>query len=111
MTVKLDSVNTIEVDSSEATVNHRVHYDIVGSASAFTVNVPLDRALTKLRNLKAASDAETETWAKIALVLGWNTWNVGIDKADSKKKVGKGKKKSSFEGMSLEDYKKYMKNK
>ena len=85
--------------------------DIVGSASAFTLNVPLDRALTKVRNLKAASDAETETWAKIALVLGWNTWNVGIDRADSKKKVGKGKKKSSFEGMSLEEYKKYMKNK
>jgi hypothetical protein len=66
--------------------------DIAGSASAFALNVPLDRAISKLRNLKAASDAETETWAKIALALGWNTWNVGIEnkelqqvKADAKK--------------------------
>ena len=53
--------------------------DVVGSASAFALNVPLDRSISKLRNLKAASDAETETWAKIALALGWNTWNVGIE--------------------------------
>lgn len=84
--------------------------DIVGSASAFTLNVPLDRALTKVRNLKAASDAETETWAKIALVLGWNTWNVGVESRD-KKKVKKSKKTSNFNNMSLDEYKKYMKNK
>jgi hypothetical protein len=53
--------------------------DIAGSASAFALNLPLDRAVSKLRNLKAASDAETETWAKIALALGWNTWDVGVE--------------------------------
>ena len=77
--------------------------DIAGSASAFALNVPLDRALTKVRNLKAASDAETETWARIALVLGWNTWNVGIEderreKASTKVKSKKvNKRKQSFE--------------
>jgi len=59
--------------------------DIAGSASAFALNVPLDRAVTKMRNLKAASDAELETWQRIALALGWNKWNVGIE--DEVKKV------------------------
>ena len=73
--------------------------DIAGSASAFALNVPLDRALTKVRNLKAASDAETETWARIALVLGWNTWNVGIEDERREKVKSKkvNKRKKSFE--------------
>lgn len=66
--------------------------DIAGSASAFALNVPLDRAVTKMRNLKAASDAETETWQSIALVLGWNKWNVGIEDEEPKKKKKKRKK-------------------
>lgn len=60
--------------------------DIAGSASAFALNLPLDRAISKVRNLKAASDAETETWQAIALALGWNTWDVGI-KNDELKEV------------------------
>ena len=66
--------------------------DIAGSASAFALNIPLDRAVTKMRNLKAASDAETETWQSIALVLGWNKWNVGIEDEEPKKKKKKRKK-------------------
>ena len=58
--------------------------DVAGSASAFALNIPLDRAVSKVRNIKAASDAETETWARIALALGWNTWNVGIENEELK---------------------------
>ena len=66
--------------------------DVVGSASAFALNVPLDRAVSKMRNLKAASDAETETWQSIALVLGWNKWNLGIEDEEPKQKKKKSKK-------------------
>ena len=66
------------IDDMGVSINNPA-LDIAGSASAFALNIPLDRAISKVRNLKAASDAETETWAKIALALGWNTWNVGIE--------------------------------
>jgi len=67
--------------------------DIAGSASAFALNVPLDRAVTKMRNLKAASDAELETWQRMALVLGWNKWNVGVEDEVVKPKKTKKRKK------------------
>ena len=83
--------NKDEINSMGASLNNPV-LDVAGSASAFALNVPLDRAISKMRNLKAASDAETETWAKIALALGWNTWNVGIENEELKQ-VKKDKKK------------------
>ena len=83
--------NKDEINSMGASLNNPV-LDVAGSASAFALNVPLDRAISKMRNLKAASDAETETWAKIALALGWNTWNVGIENEELKQ-VKKEKKK------------------
>jgi hypothetical protein len=71
--------------------------DVAGSVSAFTLNVPLDRAVSKMRNLKAASDAETETWAKIALTLGWNTWNVGIENEELKQVKAENKKQRELQ--------------
>ena len=41
-------------------------------------NFPLDRALRKSHNLESAISEETEVWQKIALVLGWNEWELGV---------------------------------
>ena len=45
--------------------------------SAFT-NVPVDRVLRKMMNLAQAFDEETKTWQRIALIMGWSGWNVGL---------------------------------
>ena len=48
------------------------------TVSALT-NVPLDRVYQKITNLKEASNSDHETWQRIALMLGWNTWDLGVE--------------------------------
>jgi hypothetical protein len=52
--------------------------------SSATVNLPLDRALRKARNIEAAMGDEAEYWQRVALLLGWGEWELGIE-TDKKK--------------------------
>ena len=56
-----------------------------------STNLPLDRVVRKIENLKAASDSELETYKRLALILGWGKWELGIK--DEKWKAPKKKKK------------------
>ena len=51
----------------------------IGNVLSATANIPLDRAVMILNNIKEASDSENEAWQRIAMLLGWNTWDVGVD--------------------------------
>lgn len=70
--------------------------------SAFT-NVPLDRVVKKVNNLKGAMDEENEMWQRIGLLGGWSAWELEIEKEKTKKtkkppkkKTKKKKRKSKF---------------
>jgi len=65
------------------------------AVSAFT-NVPLDRAVKKLNNLKAASDSEVATYERIALLMGWNEWELGLTEKKSKTKSKSKAKKTGI---------------
>ena len=52
--------------------------EAIASGISFATNVPVDRALRKMENIQAALDEQTDTWAKIALLLGWNEWSLGL---------------------------------
>ena len=70
-------------------------YLAVGNVVSATTNLPMDRAVKKINNLMKASDSELETWERLALVGGWQDWEIGIDKEPkpkSKKKKPKGRK-------------------
>lgn len=43
-------------------------------------NIPLDRAVKKVTNVVDAGDGEVEFYKRIALVLGWSAWELGIEK-------------------------------
>ena len=58
------------------------YYGIVGSATSAAFNVPLDRVVTKMTNLKEAMNSENEAWQRTALFLGYNTWDLGIKDAE-----------------------------
>ena len=46
-------------------------------------NLPVDRLLRKIQNVRDASDEDIEMWAKVALLSGWSKWELGIeDKKD-----------------------------
>ena len=48
-------------------------------------NVPLDRALRKAQNIEAAMSDEAEWWQRTALLMGWGTWELGMENEKDKK--------------------------
>jgi hypothetical protein len=65
----------------------------IGQVISASTNLPLDRGIRKLQNLKDASDSENAEWMRIANVLGWQKWE--LDWAKDKPKKRKTRKKSS----------------
>jgi len=41
-------------------------------------NIPMDRAIQKINNLRAITSNSSENWQKVALAMGWSTWDVGL---------------------------------
>ncbi len=41
-------------------------------------NIPLNRMLNKANNLEEAITGQHETWQRVALIAGWNKWDIGI---------------------------------
>jgi hypothetical protein len=86
--------------------------DIIANAVSVGANVPLDRLLNKSRNIKAALDEKTETLHKILLMMGWNTWDLGVSgqrekTAEVKKEIraekAAAKKRKKNEGLTEEE--------
>jgi len=48
-------------------------------------NIPLDRALRKAQNIEAAMSDEAEWWQRTALLMGWGSWELGMEKDKDKK--------------------------
>jgi len=78
-------------------------YDAFGNIVSGTTNIPLDRLIKKVRNVRATLDERNSAWQRIATLLGWTTWDVGVpnrevekakDKADGKIRKRKLKKKT-----------------
>ena len=53
-------------------------FDALFNAVEATTNVPLARAHSKIRNIREALNSDNETFERVALFLGWSTWNFGI---------------------------------
>ena len=64
----------------------------IGNVVSATTNIPLDRVIKKMQNIKAASDSEIETYKRIFLLAGWSKWELGIKEPSKKKKKKKSKK-------------------
>jgi hypothetical protein len=57
----------------------------IGQLVSATTNVPLDRGIRKLTNIKDALDSENEEWMRIANALGWAKWELEWEKSKKKK--------------------------
>ena len=53
---------------------------ILASANVISAltNIPIDRAVMKVKNIRDASSSDFATWERIAMLMGWNKWNLGI---------------------------------
>jgi hypothetical protein len=69
-------------------------YLLFGNLVSAATNIPLDRAIMKLNNLRAATDSQNQAWQRVATFLGWNTWDVGVKNTAVEEAKAKGKSKS-----------------
>ena len=71
-------------------------YLAAANVIAATTNVPLDRIVKKGNNVANATDSDLETWERLALLGGWQDWEIGIDeeKPANKPQPRKSKQKS-----------------
>ena len=53
-------------------------YNMIGSLSAATLNLPLDRAVDEVNSITEALDTRNTQWQRIALGLGWRSWDTGV---------------------------------
>lgn len=57
--------------------NPSATYSVIGNVASATLNLPLDRALAEARGVAEMFDNRNSEMQRIALALGWRTWNVG----------------------------------
>ena len=78
--VKWDK-DIIERNPWDVTIGGRYNpsstYTVIGNLSSALVNVPLDRALIEAQGIAEMLDNRNTTFQRIALGLGWRTWDVG----------------------------------
>jgi len=71
----------------------------IGTFVEATTNVPMGRAVQKANNIKQALSEDHENWQRISLMLGYNTWDVGVTDSDIRDlKSEAGGKKSAWGG-------------
>ena len=59
-----------------------------------TTNIPLDRAVMIVNNIRASADSDNQAWQRIAMLLGWNSWDVGVERPTYNFRSTKTKKKT-----------------
>ena len=63
--------------TADGKLNLSPAYSIIGNLASALGNVPLDRIVDELNSIVEALDSRNTTWQRIALALGWKTWDVG----------------------------------
>ena len=57
-------------------------WNAIGNTIEGVTNIPLGRLSNKLNNLSNAMDSRHETWQRVALLMGWNLWDLGVKDPD-----------------------------
>ena len=83
----INKMDTFDLDSPV--------WDAVGNVVSALTNVPMDRLVNKTKNIREALNDDNANWQRIALVLGWNRWDLNIksDKIELVKTIVKEEKK------------------
>jgi shikimate kinase len=93
--------------TKDGRVNLSPAYSIIGSLVSGVANIPMDRMVDIINGYSEALDSRNTTWQRIALALGWKTWDVGakneehdqikIEAKEQRKEEGKAKAKKTRE--------------
>jgi hypothetical protein len=76
-TAKTFNWNMEEIKKRGWSLDNPTYLAVAQMISAAT-NIPIDRVLRKMMNLRVAMDEETRAWQRVALILGWDAWSLGL---------------------------------
>ena len=82
----------------------------VANVISATTNLPTDRVVMKLQNIKDASNSDFETWQRICMLMGLNKWAIGAKDEDLEaemKAIEERLKKGKTNNKGLSDYEKW----
>jgi len=85
--------------TADGRLNLGPNWAITGSVVSGALNVPLDRVVAELTSIAEAFDERNKTWQRIALALGWKTWDVGARNEEADLIEVKAKEKRKEEGI------------
>jgi hypothetical protein len=74
------------------------NYEIIGSLASAGLNLPLDRALAEVDAIAEMLDARNTSYQRLALGLGWRTWDVNAKKEEEELAKMAGRMQRSIEG-------------
>ena len=58
--------------------NPSPNYEIIANIASAAANIPLDRLLSEVKSINEAFDSRNTSYQRIALALGWRTWDVNV---------------------------------
>jgi len=73
------SYNEATIDEMELSDPNNPIWEVIGNVVSATTNIPLDRVVSKIQNTNAAISQDLQAWQRLALVMGWNTWDLDVD--------------------------------
>jgi len=91
----ISKYNKKEMDTKGWTDPTNPAYLAIANVVSAITNVPIDRLVKKMNNVVNASNSNFEYWQRIAMILGWQDWEVGLKK-DKKGNYKANKKKQKF---------------
>jgi CRISPR/Cas system CMR subunit Cmr4 (Cas7 group RAMP superfamily) len=83
---------------ADGRVNLSPAYSIIGSLVSGTANVPMDRMVDIINSMVEATDNRNTVWQRIALAMGWKTWDVGAKNEEHDLIIQQAKEKRKEEG-------------
>jgi len=74
-------------------------YSIIGNLASALLNIPLDRITTETDAIVEAFDSRNTEWQRLALSLGWRTWDVNAKNEEHDLIKAAGKERRKKEGI------------
>ena len=100
---KLQRLSEIVVGKNYYDTNIPPSVEAAANAAAL-VNVPADRVLKKMENLYEAATYEMDLWQRMLMVMGWSSWDLGIEGEklfEGEQSKGKGTKKKGVKQIGI----------
>ena len=103
--IQTEAMNEGAIEKMGLTIENPAFAALANIVSA-TTNIPADRVVGKINNIILASSSEMEAMDRIALLMGWNAWDLGLTSKTKAKQANIEFKKEKKEEKKAFDFQK-----